>query len=125
MKANKYELLRSMNDGFEQIPRNLKRLGRLELIPKDSLRSIVVEIEETRAGANADIAERISERERVGHARFGRERRVLERRLEDPDDVYVVVQQREELSKKMGLPPRAYVLPWTAEEDEEVVRVDG
>jgi len=106
-----------MNDGFEQTLRGLKELGQLKLIPKDSLRSIVVEIEEVRTGANADFAEQISERERAEHTRFGRERRAYEKRLEDPDDIYIAVQQREEQRKKTGLAPRAFIRRWSPEDD--------
>ena len=111
MKARTYELVCSMNDGFEQTIRSLKEIGRLKVIPKDSLRLIVVEIEEVRAGANADFAERISDRERAGHTRFGRKRRAYEKRLEDPDDVYIFVQQRENKRKKLGLAPRTSTSP--------------
>jgi len=121
MKATTFESIRRMNEGFEQTIRSLKELGQLKLISKDSLRSIVVEIEEVRAGANADFGDQISERERAEHARFGRERRAYEKRLEDPDDVYVIVQQREERRKNMGLAPRAFIFPWNLEDDERAL----
>jgi hypothetical protein len=100
MNASTYELIRSMTEGFEQTIQSAKELRQVRLIPKDSLRSIVVGLQEARAGANADLSEKISERERAGHTRFGRQRRAHEKRLENSDDVYFDVLQRETNSRR-------------------------
>ena len=39
---------------------------------------------------------------------------------EDPDDVYIDVQRREEERKKQGLPPRIGVVPYSGEERMEM-----
>jgi hypothetical protein len=41
--------------------------------------------------------------------------------LKDPDDVYLDVEEREELRKKKGLPPRVIILPWSHEEEEKLL----
>ena len=41
--------------------------------------------------------------------------------LKDPDDVYLDVEEREELRKRKGLPPRVIILPWSYEEEEKLL----
>ena len=121
MKMHVYEILHSMNHGFEQALQGLKDLAKYALIRKNSLRSIVVEIQEVRAGANADFIEELGELERNDQGRFWKERRAYEKELEDPDDIYITIQRREEQRKKMGLSPRIVVLPWSPESDEKIL----
>jgi hypothetical protein len=122
MKMHVYEVLYSMNQGFEQALQGLKDLAKYALIRKDSLRSIAVGIQEVRAGANADFIEELGELERNDQGRFWKERRAFEKKLEDPDDIYITIQRREEQRKKMGLSPRIVVLPWSRESDEKILR---
>src|ERR1700736_4265294 len=121
MKIHDYEVLQSMNQGFEQVLQGLKDLAKFAPIRKDSLRAIVVEMRGVRAGANADFIEELSEIERNNQGGPWKERRAYEKELEDPDDTYISVQRREEQRKKMGLAPRIVVLPWSPESDEKTL----
>jgi len=89
----------------------LRGMEALPLAEKESLECAVVQIEEVRCDVNADFTERLADSERFDEGRFGRQRRDLEKRWRDPDDVYFEVQRREEERKKQGLPPRLGVLP--------------
>ena len=45
--------------------------------------------------------------------------------LKDPDDVFLDAEERDQLRKKQGLPPRIVVLPWSAEEEEKLLAAKG
>jgi hypothetical protein len=77
------------------------------------------EIEELRAGVNADFAEEIGERERRDQGRFWKQRRTYEKTLEDPDDLYFEVEKQEEQRRKQGLPPRLGIVPHSAMAEEQ------
>ena len=53
----------------------------------------------------------VPEREEKDWYRFGRKRRQWEKQFEDPDDVYIEVQEREQQRRRQGLPPRIGILP--------------
>ena len=81
---------------------------------KDFLRCAQDEIEELRAGVNADLIEELANRERRDEGRFWKRRRAYEKKLDDPDDVYINVEQRERERRKRGLPPRIGLIPYSA-----------
>jgi hypothetical protein len=68
---------------------------------------------------NADFVEAMSEYERRDQASFWKQRRAYEKTLEDPDDVYFEVEEREEQRRKQGLPPRLGIVSHSAIADEE------
>ena len=100
----------------------MKELGQPKLIPKDWLRSIVVALQEARAGANADFSEKISEHERAEHTRSGRQRRAYEKRLENSDDVYIGVLQRENNARRWTLLRERLFYRGTLGDDGESIR---
>jgi hypothetical protein len=72
------------------------------------------EIEEVRSEVNADFMEELADRELDDGGRFSKQRRAYEKKREDPDDVYIDLQRREEERKKLGLPPRIGIVPYSA-----------
>lgn len=98
----------------------LRGMAKLPLADKESLRSAVVQIEEVRCDVNADFTEKLADSERFDEGRYWKQRRELEKRWRDPDDVYIDVERREEERTKQGLPRRLGVLPrWAVAEEEQ------
>lgn len=118
-KLRFYESLFLWNQGVDQLIATLHRLEKLPFADKRSLQCTQAEIEELRAGVNADFVEEIGEHERREQGRFWKQRRAYERTLEDPDDVYFAVEEREEQRRKQGLPPRLGIVPHSAVASEE------
>ena len=119
-KLRIYESLFQLNHGVDQVVAILRSMEKIPFANKESLHSAVAEIEEVRAGMNADFTEQLGDRKRSDEARFWKQRRAFENKLRDPDDVYIDVERREKERKKHGLPPRVGVIPHslTAEEEE-------
>lgn len=118
-KLRFYESLFLWNQGVDQLIASLHNLEKLPFANKRSLQCTQAEIEELRAGVNADFVEEIGESERLDQGRFWKQRRAYERTLEDPDDVYFAVEEREEQRRKQGLPPRLGIVPHSAVASEE------
>ncbi len=118
-KLRFYESLFLWNQGVDQLVATLRRLEKLPFADKRSLQCTQAEIEELRAGINADFVEEIGESERLDQGRFWKQRRAYEKTVEDPDDVYLEVEEREEQRRKQGLPPRLGIVPHSAVADEE------
>ena len=118
-KLRFYESLFLLNQGVDHVVALLRDMGKFSFIRKDALQCAQDEIEEVRAGVNADCVEELADRERHDEGRFWKQRRIYERKLEDPDDVYLSVERREEERKKQGLPPRVGIVPHSAVSEEE------
>jgi hypothetical protein len=102
-KLRIYESLFQLNQGLDQVVAILRGMEKFPFTRKDSLQSAVAEIEEIRAGMNADCTEELADRERLDEGRYRKQRRAFERKWRDPDDVYIDVERREEERKKQGL----------------------
>jgi len=118
-KLRIYESLFLLNEGMDHIISLLREMEKLPFADKESVQWAVVEIEEVRCDMNADFTEKLADSERFDEGRFWKQRRELENRWRDPDDVYIEVGRREEERKKQGLPPRLGVLPLSAVAEEE------
>jgi hypothetical protein len=118
-KLRIYESLFLWNQGVDQLVAAVHVLERFPFADKRSLRCIQSEIEEIRAGVNADFVEAKSEYERRTQARFWKQRRAYEKTLEDPDDVYFEVEEREQERRNQGLPPRLGIVPHSAMAEEQ------
>jgi hypothetical protein len=118
-KLRFYESLFLWNQGVDQLLATLQHLEKLPYADKRALQCTQAEIEELRAGVNADFVEEIGELERLDQGRFWKQRRAYEKTLEDPDDVYLAVEEREEQRRKQGLPSRLGIVPHSAVADEE------
>jgi hypothetical protein len=119
LKLRFYENLLLWNQGVDQLVATLHRLERMPFANKRALQCTQAEIEELRAGVNADFVEEIGEHERRDQARFWKQRRAYEKTMEDPDDVYFEVEEREEQRRKQGLPPRLGIIPHSALAEEQ------
>ena len=123
-KLRFYESLFLLNQSVDQVAVALRRMMAFPFARKDSLQCAHDEVEEVRAGVNADFIEGLGDRERLDAARFWRRRRAYEKKLEDPDDVYINVERREKDRKKRGLPPRIGLIPYSAVSKQEE-RMEG
>jgi hypothetical protein len=97
----------------------LRGIEKFPFARKSALQHAQNEIEEVRADVNADLLEEQAEYELDDAGRFYKQRRAYEKEREDPDDVYISVERREEERKKKGLPPRIGIVPYSAVADEE------
>jgi hypothetical protein len=119
MKLRTYEYLYLLNQKLQETVQIFQRLEKCPGLRRDFLRSFQVEVEDVRAQANFEVLEHLSEQEERDWARFGRLRRQWDRQFEDPDDVYINVERREEERKKQGLPPRVGIVPHSVVAVEE------
>jgi hypothetical protein len=113
-KLRIYESLFLWNQGVDQIVATLRGMEKLPFARKRALQCAQAEIEEVRAEVNADFMEEMADRELDDAGRFWKQRRAHEKKREDPDDVYIDVERREEERKKQGLPPRIGIVPCSA-----------
>jgi len=118
-KLRIYEGLFMLNQGFDHVVALLRGMEKFSIADKEAMQSALAEIEEVRAGMNADFTEQLGDRERLDEGRFWKQRRALEKKSRDPDDVYLDVERREQERKKHGLPPRVGVVPHSAVAEEE------
>lgn len=113
-KLRVYENLYLLNQGVDHVITLLRGMEKLPFCEKESVRRAIVEIEEVRCDMNASLTGHLADSERFDEGRFWKQRREFEKKLHDPDDVYVDVERREEERKKQGLPQRLGVLPHSA-----------
>jgi hypothetical protein len=118
-KLRIYECLFLLNQKLQETVQILKRLEKCPWLRRDFLRSFQIEVEDLRAQTNFEVIEHLSDREQRDWAHFGRLRREWDRQFEDPDDVYLKAEQREEERRKQGLPPRLGIIPHEAIAAEE------
>jgi hypothetical protein len=124
LKLRIYEYLFLLNQKLQEAVQILKQLEKCPWLRRDFLRSFQIEVEDLRAHTNFEVIEHMSDREQHDWAHFGRLRREWDRKFEDPDDVYLKAEQREEERRKRGLPPRLGVIPHEAIAAEET-RLDA
>jgi molecular chaperone DnaK (HSP70) len=73
---------------------SLDDLDRLGLLRGEDLREYKIRIEHTRAEANQDLTDRLQEYEAEESVRFDRMELDLEKRRDDPDDVFFAARDR-------------------------------
>ena len=110
-KLRIYEYLFLLNQKLQETVQILRRLEKCPWLRREFLRSFQVEVEDLRARTNFEVIEQMSDREQHDWAHFGKLRRRWDRQFEDPDDVYLKAEQREEERRKQGLPPRLGIIP--------------
>jgi hypothetical protein len=118
-KLRIYEYLFLLNQKLQETVQILKRLEKCPWLRRDFLRSFQIEVEDLRAQTNFEVIEHMSDREQHDWAHFGKLRREWDRQFEDPDDVYLKAEHREEERRKQGLPPRLGIIPHEAIAVEE------
>jgi hypothetical protein len=102
-KAALYGTLSDLNRNLEQVLLDLERLKAVGMFrsrfQRESLATCQATIEETRAWLHFQATEALHEREELDRARFGRVRRRLEKKYEDPHDVLI---EAERYKKKIA-----------------------
>jgi hypothetical protein len=92
-KTAAYGTLCLINQSFEGVLVDLDSLERLTLfhgrLQREFIKACRITVEETRAWANFEITEVLNGCEERDWTRFGRLRRQLERKLEDPKDALI------------------------------------
>jgi hypothetical protein len=120
-RSNMYNLLSLLN---ERLRGSLDSLKRLESCPGQRvilLAGYRTEIEYLLAQINFEVTSEASSFEEKNTARWGRKVRRLEQEQRDPDDVFLEAEERDKERRKMGLPARIVVLPWSYEEDQRIL----
>jgi hypothetical protein len=101
LKLRVYETLLGLNQGFEQVLTELRRLAKLGF-RRELLAEFQVVVEETRAWANFEVLETMHDREERDWFRFGRLRREWEKKLFDPNDVLNEAERLKEKLRKVA-----------------------
>jgi len=118
-KLRIYEYLFLLNQKLQETVQILEQLEKCPWLRRDFLRSFQIEVEDLRAQTNFEVIEHLSDREQHDWAHFGKLRRKWDRQFDDPDDVYLEAEQREEERRKRGLLPRLGIIPHEAVAGEE------
>lgn len=118
-KLRIYEYLFLLNQKLQETLQILKQLEKCSWLRRDFLQSFQIEVEDLRAHTNFEVIEHLSDREQHDWAHFGKLRREWDRQFEDPDDVYLKADQREEERRKQGLQARLGIIPHEAIAAEE------
>jgi hypothetical protein len=87
-KLRLYEILYSLNHGFEQVLGQLRQLEKLGL-GHQPWKALRVMVEENRTEVNFELVERLAEPEERDWTYFGRLRHEREKKLRDPQDVLI------------------------------------
>jgi hypothetical protein len=121
MTQTTYEILALLERHFEESVTLLKQLTTCPGQRSDILIPLANELRYVWAQIGFEVTEQASDLELGNMTHWSCVHRKDEMRIKDPDDVYVDVEEREELRKKKGLPPRVIVLPWSYEEEEKLL----
>jgi hypothetical protein len=119
MKMQLFRELFELNETFEQVIRGLERLEGVQLFNRELIRYATADVESARENANREFFDNfddIVENDAVWAYKFQRE---YNRKIRDPDDIYLEIKDSEERRKKKGLPPRLLILPGWDMSDEE------
>jgi hypothetical protein len=104
-KLRLYEILYTLNQGFEHVLGQLQQLGKLGL-GHQPWKALLVMVEENRAEVNFELVERLAEREERDWTYFGRLRHEREKKLRDPQDVLIEANRLRQQLKKRRAPRR-------------------
>jgi hypothetical protein len=119
MNLRLFQDLVELNLAFEQVLQRLQRMEKMRLFHSDTIRYARADVERARVYANReffDNFEDIVENDAVWAYKFQRE---YNRKIKDPDDIYLELKDSEERRQKKGLPPRLVILPGWDMSDEE------
>ena len=121
MKQTTYELLALLDRILRDSVNLFKQLAECPGQRSDVLTPLSNEIQYVRAQAGFEVTTEASDFEQEQATDWSSIHRKYEMWLKDPDDVFLDAEEREEQRKKLGLPPRIVVLPWSAEEEEKLL----
>ena len=119
MNIQLFQELMELNLAFEQVIHGLQRMEKVKLYHSDIVRYARADVESARVDANReffDNFDEIVEDDAVWAYKFQRE---YNKKIKDPDDIYLEIKDSEERRKKKGLPPRLVILPGWDMSDEE------
>ncbi len=119
MNLRLFQELVELNLAFEQVIHGLQRMEKVKLYHSDIIRYARADVESARVDANReffDNFDEIVENDAVWAYKFQRE---YNKKIKDPDDIYLEIKDSEERRKKKGLPPRLVILPGWDMSDEE------
>ena len=119
MNLRLFQDLVELNLAFEQVLQRLQRMEKMRLFRSDTIRYTRADVESARVDANREFFDNfddIVENDAVWAYKFQRE---YNRKIKDPDDIYLELKDSEERRKKKGLPPRLVILPGWDMSDEE------
>lgn len=108
-----------LNLAFEQVIHGLQHMEKVKLFHSDIVRYARADVESARVDANREFFDNFDdtvENDAVWAYKFQRE---SNRKIKDPDDIYLEIKDSEERRKKKGLPPRLVILPGWDMSDEE------
>jgi len=121
MDTRVYEFLFRFNQNLDQALGSLDLLKSLSLTPTEYIDRVRVGLNEIRASANGQFAERICRQEQQEENRFAGIRRRRDRQWESPNELYLELSGRERERRQQGLPPRAVILPWSQMDDDNIL----
>jgi len=100
-KMDIYESLSTINSAFAGIVHHIQAIHQAGIITPEYNRLFTGFTRELQAEINSDILEHLHDRELEDWGRFGKVRQAYEKRLRDPDDVFIHAEERrKELAKK-------------------------
>jgi len=121
MKETAYELLALLDRSFRESIDLLERLTGCPGQRSDVLVPLMNEVQYVRAQVGFEVTSEASDLELGNMTHWSRIHHKDEMRIKDPDDVFLEAEERDEQRKKLGLPPRIIVLPWSSEEEEKLL----
>jgi hypothetical protein len=101
-----YEHLYQLNSCAQRMVELLEELGSDFSVSREPMLYRQALIQYVRASVSQDIVEYMSEIELTEEWLFESQQRIEERKLREPDDVYILVRERERERIQQGLPPR-------------------
>ena len=119
MRLQLFQDLLDLNQAFDRAILSLRRMEKVKLFDSEEVRYARAEVESARVEANREFFENFRGIVESDARWAYRYRRDYDRRLKDPFDLYMEVQEREEGRKKKGLPPRVILLPDWDKDDEQ------
>jgi hypothetical protein len=108
-----------LNLAFEQVIHGLQRLEKVRLFNGEIIRYARADVESARVDANREFFDNfddIVENDARWAYKFQRD---YNKKIKDPDDIYLEIKDAEQRRKKKGLPPRLVILPGWDLSDEE------
>ena len=121
MKQTAYELLAQLDRDLRESIDLFKQLAECPGQRSDVLTPLSNEIQYVRAQVGFEVTTEASDFEQGQASHWSRIHHKYEMSLKDPDDVFLDAEERDQRRKKLGLPPRIVVLPFSAEEEDRLL----
>ena len=126
MRLRLFEQIVELNQSFDRLIANLEKLKSIPFFQRELIQHARSDVEIARVYVNReffDNFETIVENDAKWAYKFQRD---FNKKLEDPDDVYLEVRNSEERRKRKGLPPRVVILPnWDMSDEDQYDRTQS